>query len=279
MLGGLRKRKHYSGAEQLRVLPGHRDGGVSIDVKNFSVFAGKKQLVNNIEFTARPGEITVLMGPSGAGKSSLLEGVAGLNVHRGTTVTGDVLLADAARHELVPAAGLAIGYVFQQPNPFPLSIAENIEFPLREHGVKDKARRRCIVGRVLRDVGLWDEVSDRLSDSALTLSGGQQQRLCIARALALSPRALLLDEPCSSLDPLATQVIEQLLLKLREKYTIILVTHNLAQAQRVGDQCVVLWPGEAGGEIVECGRCDETFCTPKHDMTKLLMQSETTTRL
>jgi len=160
-----------------------------------------------------------------------------------------------------------VGMLFQKPNPFPLSIMRNIEFPLREHGVRnwDEIDRR--VEDVLRDVGLWDEVKDRLKAPALSLSGGQQQRLCLARALALKPEVLLMDEPCSALDPISSEVVEDLITSLRGRYTLLVVTHNLAQAKRIADDVALFWVVDGAGQLIESGSVAQIFESPQHALT------------
>jgi phosphate transport system ATP-binding protein len=157
--------------------------------------------------------------------------------------------------------------VFQKPTPFPLSIRRNIEMPLREHGITQRREIEAIIEQVLRDVGLWDEVHDCLDTAALELSGGQQQRLCIARALALNPQILLMDEPCSALDPIASSVVEDLITRLRGRYTIVIVTHNLAQARRIANYAAFFWVKERAGHLVEFGHCRDIFEAPVHQLT------------
>ena len=157
--------------------------------------------------------------------------------------------------------------IFQKPNPFPMTIRKNLEFPLKEHGVKDPEQLNERVNKALTDVGLWDEVKDRLDASALGLSGGQQQRLCLARALVLSPEVLLMDEPCSALDPLSSGVVEDLITSLRGRYTIVIVTHNLAQARRIADHVAVFWVQAHSGQLVEYGPARQIFENPQEELT------------
>jgi len=157
--------------------------------------------------------------------------------------------------------------IFQRPNPFPLSIWRNLELPLKEHGVSDRSTRQHKIEQALKDVGLWEEVCDRLNTSALALSGGQQQRLCIARALVLEPEILLMDEPCSALDPLSSAVVEELIQRLRGRYTVVIVTHNLAQARRVANYAGFFWMTERVGKLVEFGQCRHLFETPENELT------------
>jgi len=160
-----------------------------------------------------------------------------------------------------------VGMLFQKPNPFPLSIIKNLEFPLREHGIKQRQQIDEIIESSLQQVGLWQEVKDRLQSSALSLSGGQQQRLCLARAIALQPEILLMDEPCSALDPISSEVIEDLMLHLRNQYTLIVVTHNLSQARRIADQVAVFWVKDQIGRLIESGTTVQIFESPQHSLT------------
>jgi len=161
-----------------------------------------------------------------------------------------------------------VGMIFQKPNPFPFSIRKNLEFPLREHGVTSQEDIQHKTQTALQSVGLWQEVRDRLDTPALALSGGQQQRLCIARALVLSPQVLLLDEPCSALDPLSSGVVEDLISELRGRYTIMIVTHNLAQARRIADNTGIFWVLQGTGQLIEQGPTRQIFECPQHDLTK-----------
>ena len=192
------------------------------------------------------------------------------DLFQGCSVTGSIYLGDS--DILSPATDVTwlrktIGLIFQKPNPFPLSIRENIALPLSEHGVKDKYRMDDIIENVLKDVGLWYEVKDRLKSTALSLSGGQQQRLCIARALSLEPDALLLDEPCSSLDPISGGVIEDLIKDFRGRYSVLIATHNLAQARRISDFTALFWLSGGSGRLIEYGETGEFFTSPKKELT------------
>jgi phosphate transport system ATP-binding protein len=160
-----------------------------------------------------------------------------------------------------------IGMIFQKPNPFPLSIRRNLEFPLREHGMRDRTQLSSAIETSLRDVGLWDEVKDRLDSPALALSGGQQQRLCIARSLALAPEMLLMDEPCSALDPISSGVVEDLIVSLRGRYTILIVTHNLAQARRIANDAALFWVHNGAGRLIETGPAKQIFEDPRDPLT------------
>lgn len=161
-----------------------------------------------------------------------------------------------------------VGMLFQKPTPFPLSIMRNLTFPLREHGVRNRSQIDEIVETTLQQVGLWEEVKDRLHSPALSLSGGQQQRLCLARALALKPEVLLMDEPCSALDPMASEVVEELITQLKGDYTLVVVTHNLAQAQRIADHVGLFWVQEGTGKLIEFGQRDRVFNSPQHPLTE-----------
>lgn len=211
-------------------------------------------------------EITALVGPSGCGKSSFLHSLNRLtDLVPGCRVSGRLHLADGTEvtHAKTDVLSLRrrIGIVFQRPNPFPQSIRRNFEIPLREHGCP----KREIGDRMenaLREVGLWNEISDRLHKSAIALSGGQQQRLCIARALALEPETILFDEPCSALDPIASGVVEDLIHSLKGKFTVVIVTHNLAQARRISDRVAVFWVRGGAGTMVEYGPSERVFSNP-----------------
>lgn len=208
-----------------------------------------------------PCAITAIVGPSGCGKSSLLSCLNRLDeLEPSAHLEGRVRWSGRdIRAPGVDVVGLRrrIGMLFQRPTPFPLSIRANIELPLAEHGLGNRRERADRCEAALRSVGLWDEVADRLEARATTLSGGQQQRLCLARVLALQPEVLLMDEPCSALDPLAAEVVEDLIAGLRGFYTVVVVTHDLAQARRLADRMVVLWPGEHGGGVALQGSPDE----------------------
>ncbi len=208
-------------------------------------------------------EITALIGPSGCGKTSFLSSLNRLtDLVPSCRVTGRITLGDLevlAPDTNVVALRRRIGMIFQKPNPFAFSIAKNFALPLREHGVREHAEIEQRTEAALRDVGLWDEVRDRLRRSARTLSGGQQQRLCLARALALEPEVLLLDEPCSALDPISSAKVEDHLQSLKGRFTVVIVTHNLAQARRIADRVVFFWADESGGRVVESGPVDALF--------------------
>lgn len=239
-----------------------------IRTEALSVHYGAFTAVRNASLSVRQGSITAIVGPSGCGKSSFLSALNRLTDLIPTAhITGKVTINCCdIRDNCRSAAELrrCVGMIFQKPNPFPMSIRKNIQLALREHGTRNRAELDSITERVLKDVGLWDEVSDRLDSPALQLSGGQQQRLCIARALALEPQVLLMDEPCSALDPIASAKVESLITSLRGRYTIVIVTHNLAQARRIADDVAVFWVNDGAGEIIEQGPAQTVFETPSH---------------
>jgi len=224
------------------------------------------------------GKITALVGPSGCGKSSLL---ASINRMTDTIphcqVSGEIMLGDKDILQANTDLSLLrrqVGMVFQQPNPFPLSIEENIRFPLKEHGIRAADELNEIVETVLTQVGLWHEVKDRLKQNALQLSGGQQQRLCIARCLALKPAVILFDEPCSALDPISSSTVEELIKQLRLDYTVLMVTHNLAQARRIADHVAVCWVQSGCGCIIESGDTESIFERSIHPITRAFCQGD-----
>jgi len=231
-----------------------------------------KAAFRNVNLDIKPGSITAIIGPSGCGKSSFLLSLNRLSdMVPGCSITGSIKIGEIDVFDPnidIPSLRLAVGMIFQKPNPFPLSIWDNIALPLKEHGLVNKNDLNYAVEKVLNEVGLWNEVKDRLKTSALTLSGGQQQRLCIARTLALKPQVLLLDEPCSSLDPLSSSVVEDLILNLRGKYTILIVTHNLSQARRIADYIAFFWVQDDAGKLIEYGPTEQVFTKPENDLTK-----------
>ena len=242
-----------------------------IQVKNLSLQYDGKTALDNVTLDIYKGCITALIGPSGCGKTSFLSAINRLtDMIPGCGVNGQILVNNRDIHRAcsqVQVLRRQIGMVFQKPIPFPLSIRRNIALPLNEHGITQKTEVTSITEQVLRDVGLWDEVHDRLDASALSLSGGQQQRLCIARALALNPEILLMDEPCSALDPIASGIVEDLISQLQGRYTIVIVTHNLAQARRIANYAAFFWVKERAGQLVEFGRCQHIFESPTHELT------------
>lgn len=243
----------------------------AVQVRNLSLRYDGKIALDTITLDIYKGCITALIGPSGCGKTSFLSAINRLtDLIPGCSVAGQVLVGGQDiyhPHCDVQALRRRIGMVFQKPVPFPLSIRRNLSLPLNEHGVTRENEVAAIIEQVLRDVGLWDEVHDRLDAPALSLSGGQQQRLCIARALALNPEILLMDEPCSALDPIASGVVEDLICRLQGRYTIVIVTHNLAQARRIANYAAFFWVRERAGQLVEFGRCQHIFESPRHELT------------
>jgi len=242
-----------------------------IQVRDLAVSYHGKTVLQGVSLDINKGCITALIGPSGCGKTSFLSALNRLtDLIPGSRVQGSIRIdgeeVTAPRLDVM-ALRRKVGMIFQKPNPFPLSIRRNIEMPLREHGVRARSELDERVQRALRDVGLWEEVKDRLDSSALALSGGQQQRLCIARALALEPSILLMDEPCSALDPIASAVVEDLIRSLCNRYTVVIVTHNLAQARRVANYAAFFWMTERVGRLIEFGRCQSLFDHPSHDLT------------
>jgi len=239
-----------------------------ITIINLNFWYGKKLVLKNINFSIPAKMITAIMGPSGCGKSTLLRCLNRMNdLIDGARLTGKVIIDGQdiyARSVDVYELRKKVGMVFQKPNPFPKSIFENVAYGLKIHGLRDKNMLYTKVEQALRDAHLYDEVKERLHGPALELSGGQQQRLCIARAIAVKPDILLFDEPCASLDPIATAKIEKLLEVLKKDYTIVIVTHNLQQAARVADYTAFLMLGE----LVEFGPTDRIFKSPRDQRTE-----------
>jgi phosphate transport system ATP-binding protein len=241
-----------------------------IVVDNVNIRYGDHVAMKDVSLRIRSNRVTAIVGPSGCGKSSFLYCLNGLNdMVPNCEVSGGIAF-DFFKPDAEPASALRrqIGMLFQKPNPFPFSIWRNLAFPLKEHGVKDKAELAARIEQALVDVGLWDEVKDKLQQPALSLSGGQQQRLCLARALVLKPTVMLMDEPCSALDPLSTRKIEDLIRSLSRTVTIILVTHNMAQARRVADDVAIFWSEGNSGHLLEYGTAEEVFTAPKHELTR-----------
>ncbi|MBM4000953.1 MAG: phosphate ABC transporter ATP-binding protein [Planctomycetes bacterium] len=241
-----------------------------IATRDLAVAYGGRTVVRKASVEAKPGCVLALVGPSGSGKTSFLTALNRLtDMIPGASVSGRVTFDGRDIHDLFPTSAELrrhVGMIFQKPNPFAMSIRRNIELALFEHGERRRGELRRITESVLRDVGLWDEVHDRLDHSALDLSGGQQQRLCIARALALRPRVLLMDEPCSALDPIAAERVEGLIRAMRGHYTIVIVTHNLAQARRLSDHVAVFWMRDGAGEIIEQGETGAVFERSSHEV-------------
>lgn len=241
-----------------------------IVVDKVGIRYGSHIAMKDVSLRIRSNKVTAIVGPSGCGKSSFLYCLNRLNdMVPNCEVSGCISFDFFTEAGAQPVAlRRQIGMLFQKPNPFPFSIWRNLEFPLMEHGVRDKRELAARIEKALQDVGLWDEVKDKLHGSALSLSGGQQQRLCLARALILNPAVLLMDEPCSALDPVSTRKIEALIGALSASITIILVTHNMAQARRVADYVAIFWSEGNSGHLLEYGTAAEVFNAPKHELTK-----------
>ena len=246
---------------------------VIIRTEDVSVSYGGRAILSGVTLDLHQNRILAIIGPSGCGKSSFLASLNRMgDMVPGCTVGGRVLLdgRDVCDHaQDVRELRCRVGMIFQRANPFPLSIRRNIEMPLKEHGVSSRTERQQRMEHALIEVGLWTEVRDRLEAPALALSGGQQQRLCIARALALRPDVLLMDEPCSALDPLSSAVVEDLILRLRESYTVVIVTHNLAQARRIADDVAILWQVDGAGRLIETGPAAQVFERPAHEISAM----------
>ena len=237
-------------------------------VQGLNLWYGDHQALHDISLNIPEKSITALIGPSGCGKSTFLKTLNRMNdLIPGVKITGDVRYRDQdifAPGTDVNELRREIGMVFQKPNPFPMSIYDNIAYGPRTHGIKSRAKLDEIVEKSLRGAAIWDEVKDRLKKNALGLSGGQQQRLCIARALAVEPEVLLMDEPTSALDPISTSKIEELAMQLKEQYTIVIVTHNMQQAVRISDRTAFFLLGE----LVECGDTQQLFSQPQDKRTE-----------
>ena len=241
---------------------------VKLSVRDLTFSYGPKRILDGLNMDVRANRVTAIIGPSGCGKSTFLKCFNRIHeVSAAPTITGQLMIegqdiygGDLDEIDL----RRRVGMVFQKPNPFPKSIYENVAFGPRLFGVNDRATLDHLVEDTLRKAALWDEVKDRLKESASGMSGGQQQRLCIARALAVSPEVLLMDEPCSALDPIATSKIEELILELKAQYTIVIVTHNMQQAARVSDYTALFWLGK----LVEMDLTEKIFTTPRERMTE-----------
>lgn len=238
-----------------------------LSIKDVNLFYGDFHALHGISMDIDKNKITSFIGPSGCGKSTLLKSINRMNdLVEGCKITGEFLLDNKNIYKDIEINTLRkkVGMVFQKANPFPMSVYDNIAFGPRTHGIKKKAELDVIVRQALEDAALWDEVKDRLNKSALGLSGGQQQRLCIARALAVQPEVLLMDEPTSALDPISTSKIEELTLKLKKDYTIVIVTHNMQQAMRISDKTAFFLLGD----LIEYGNTETMFSTPKEKKTE-----------
>ena len=241
--------------------------GNKFEIKDLNLYYGDYHALKNINMNLAENEITAFIGPSGCGKSTFLKCLNRMNdLVEGCKITGSVTLdgEDIYGNMDVNKLRKRVGMVFQKPNPFPMSVYDNVAYGPRTHGIRSKAKLDQIVEEALRGAAIWDELKDRLKKSALGLSGGQQQRLCIARALAVKPEVLLMDEPTSALDPISTIKIEELAQKLKKDYTIVMVTHNMQQATRISDKTVFFLLGE----IIETGKTDELFSMPKDKRTE-----------
>lgn len=238
-----------------------------IEIKNTDLYYGDFHALKNINLDIPANQITAFIGPSGCGKSTLLKSLNRMNdLVEGCRITGELLLdgEDIYGPMDVNLLRRRVGMVFQKPNPFPMSIYDNIAYGPRTHGIRSKAKLDDIVEKALRDAAIWDEVKDRLKKSALGMSGGQQQRLCIARVLAVQPEVLLMDEPTSALDPISTSRIEDLAVELKKNYTIVMVTHNMQQAARISDKTAFFLLGE----VIEYGDTMTLFSMPKNKKTE-----------
>lgn len=246
----------------------------TLEVRDLNVWYGNNHVIKDTSLDVFNNAITAIIGPSGCGKTTFLKALNRLlDLVKSARVTGDVFLegeniynSDADPVEIRKRIGL----VFQYPNPLPKTIWENIAYGLRIHGISDKEKLNKTVEGSLKEANLWSEVKDRLHSHAFTLSGGQQQRLCVARALAVEPDVIMLDEPASYLDPNATKKLEDLLLKLKEEYTILIVTHNMQQASRISDYTAFIWLGG----IIEYGETSKIFTNPSNDLTKKYISGE-----
>jgi phosphate transport system ATP-binding protein len=262
-------RPHASRAPAAQPEPAATAAAAKIDVSGLDFYYGPRRVLEQIGVRIRPNEVTALIGPSGCGKSTFLRTlnrmndiVPGARVEGAVTIDGQDIYAPSVD---VVDLRRRVGMVFQRSNPFPKSIFDNVAYGLRINRLTKS--REELGGRVelsLKSAALWDEVKDRLHTSAMSLSGGQQQRLCIARALAVEPEILLMDEPASALDPIATQRIEELIYQLKSRYTIVIVTHNMQQAARVSDVTAFFWLGK----LIECGRTDKIFTAPSQKLTE-----------
>lgn len=239
-----------------------------ISVEDLNLFYGDFQALKNISLSIEEKKVTALIGPSGCGKSTFLRTLNRMNdLISGVKITGDLKLEEQEIYQKdvdVVSLRRRVGMVFQKPNPFPKSIYENVAYGPRRYGIKNKLQLDSIVEKSLKKAALWDEVKDRLNKSALGLSGGQQQRLCIARALAMEPEVLLMDEPTSALDPIATAKIEELIVELKNEYTIVIVTHSMQQAARISDETAFFLMGE----LVEADKTQKIFTTPRDQRTE-----------
>lgn len=244
------------------------ENGIKMEARNLNFWYGSKQALKKINLKCPTNKVTALIGPSGCGKSTFIRTLNRMNdVVPATRVEGEITLDGnsilGARIDVVELRKI-VGMVFQKPNPFPKSIFDNIAYGLRINGMRNHQKIEEIVGKSLKEAALWDEVKDRMKDNAFGLSGGQQQRLCIARTLAVEPEVILFDEPCSAIDPIATAKIEDLIHKLKDKYTVVIVTHNMQQAARVSDYTAFMMLGE----LIEYDETGKIFTNPANKLTE-----------
>ncbi|MGB3159866.1 phosphate ABC transporter ATP-binding protein PstB [Carnobacterium sp.] len=239
-----------------------------VTIKEMNLFYGKFQALHDVNLSIQKNEIMAFIGPSGCGKSTLVKSLNRMNdLIEGCTISGEIKMDDKdiyAKECDVNRLRKRIGMVFQQPNPFPMSIYDNIAYGPRTHGIKNKQKLDEIVEKSLREAAIWEEVKDNLKKNALSLSGGQQQRICIARALAVDPEVLLMDEPTSALDPISTAKIEELVVGLKKDYTLVMVTHNMQQASRISDRTAFF----LNGKIIECDETRKIFTNPQKKETE-----------
>ena len=245
-----------------------------IKTENLNVYYGNVHALKNVNVKIPKNQVTAIMGPSGCGKTTLLKCFNRLvELTNGVKITGKIYINGVNIYDKnldVNSLRRKVGMVFQKPNPLPMSIYDNVAYGLKIYGLKDKKKLDMAVKQALKTVGLWEEIKNRLKDSALRLSGGQQQRLCIARALAVEPEILLMDEPTSSLDPISAKHIENLILTLKNNYTVIIVTHNVHQALRIAEYVIFLYMGS----VIESGPAKEIFQKPKHPETQAYLRGE-----
>jgi len=245
-----------------------------VKTENLNVYYGNVHALKNVNVKIPKNQVTAIMGPSGCGKTTLLKCFNRLiELTNGVKITGKIYINGVNIYDKnldVNSLRRKVGMVFQKPNPLPMSIYDNVAYGLKIYGLKDKKKLDMTVKQALKTVGLWEEIKNRLKDSALRLSGGQQQRLCIARALAVEPEILLMDEPTSSLDPISAKHIENLILTLKNNYTVIIVTHNVHQALRIAEYVIFLYMGS----VIESGPAKEIFQKPKHPETQAYLRGE-----
>lgn len=244
-----------------------QDKAVKIKVDGLDLFYGEKQALYNVTIDIREKEVTALIGPSGCGKSTFLRTLNRMNdLIDDVKITGNIVIDNEDIYDSNDVIKLRtkVGMVFQKPNPFPMSIYDNVAYGPRMHGIKNRKELDAIVEESLRGAAIWDEVKDRLKSSALGLSGGQQQRICIARAIAMKPEVILMDEPTSALDPISTLKVEELIEKMKDEYTIVIVTHNMQQAARISDKTAFF----LNGEIIEFDQTSKIFSMPKDKKTE-----------